>query len=108
MEKNELAQVAGHPRLAARCLIFCGAAGHKMSLLASSGWAERAAALGWDALALFGCCRHRPSLSWRETGRVFDRRRLEAGNVKLPWIGALRSQGGGPPKHRKLPPRQAT
>jgi hypothetical protein len=29
--------------------------------LASPGeWAERAAALGWDAVALFGCCRHRP------------------------------------------------
>src|SRR5262249_55263369 len=28
--------------------------------LASSGWAERAAALGWDTVALFGCCRHRP------------------------------------------------
>jgi hypothetical protein len=24
------------------------------------GVARRAAALGWDALALFGCCRHRP------------------------------------------------
>jgi hypothetical protein len=28
--------------------------------LASNGWAERAAALGWDAVAWFGCCRHRP------------------------------------------------
>jgi hypothetical protein len=28
--------------------------------LGAGGWAERAAALGWDALALFGCCRHRP------------------------------------------------
>jgi len=25
-----------------------------------SRWVERAAALGWDALALFGCCRHCP------------------------------------------------
>src|SRR5215472_1859909 len=29
-------------------------------LLTSSGWAERAAAFGWDTVALFGCCRHRP------------------------------------------------
>jgi hypothetical protein len=78
-------------------------------------WAERAAALGWDTLALFGCCRHRPldrprsaGLLWTLNGgrlvelhrdwtvvelaengsrRVFDRRRL-AGNVWLPWIGA--------------------
>jgi hypothetical protein len=28
--------------------------------LASGSLAERAAALGWDAVALFGWCRHRP------------------------------------------------
>jgi hypothetical protein len=34
--------------------------------LASPGeWAERAAALGWDAVALFGCCRHRDFLMVR-------------------------------------------
>jgi hypothetical protein len=40
----------------------------------SNGWAERAAGLGWDAEALFGCDRHRPldqpgaGLLWRVTG----------------------------------------
>jgi hypothetical protein len=29
-------------------------------LASPGGWAERAAALGWDAVVLFGCCRHRP------------------------------------------------
>jgi hypothetical protein len=85
--------------------------------LASPGeWAERAAALGWDAVALFGCCRHRPldrpgsaGLLWVINGgrlvelhrdwavvelaengsrRIFERRRLDAENVRLPWIGA--------------------
>jgi hypothetical protein len=28
-------------------------------LASSENWAERAAALGWDAPALFGYCRHR-------------------------------------------------
>jgi hypothetical protein len=84
--------------------------------LASPGeWAERAAALGWDALALFGCCRHRPldrpgtvGLFWAINGgrlvelhrdwavfelaengsrRIFERRRVDAANVRLPWIG---------------------
>ena len=69
-----------------------------------------------DALALFGCGLHRPlvhcgsaGLLWAiasgrlvelhrdwavfelaENGsrRIFERRRLEAGNVRLPWIGA--------------------
>jgi hypothetical protein len=84
--------------------------------LASPGeWAERAAALGWDAVALFGCCRHRPldrpgtvGLFWAINGgrlvelhrdwavfelaengsrRIFERRRVDAANVRLPWIG---------------------
>jgi hypothetical protein len=83
--------------------------------LASSGWVERAAALGWDAVALFGCCRHRPldrpgtvGLLWAINGgrlvelhrdwavfelaengsrRIFERRRVDAANVRLPWIG---------------------
>ena len=78
-------------------------------------WAERAAALGWDTLALFGCCRHRPldrprsaGLLWALNGgrlvelhrdwtivelaengsrRIFERRRVDAANVRLPWIG---------------------
>jgi hypothetical protein len=84
--------------------------------LASPGeWAERAAALGWDAVALFGCRRHRPlvhrgsaGLFWAINGgrlvelhrdwavfemaengsrRIFERRRVDAANVRLPWIG---------------------
>jgi hypothetical protein len=81
----------------------------------SSGCAERAAALGWNGLALFGCCRHRPldrpgnaGLFWAINGgrlvelhrdwavfelaengsrRIFERRRVDAANVRLPWIG---------------------
>jgi len=83
--------------------------------LGAGGWAERAAGLGWDALALFGCCRHRPldrpgsaGLLWAINGgrlvelhrdwaivelaengsrRSFDRRRLHGGNFSPPWIG---------------------
>jgi hypothetical protein len=81
----------------------------------AGGWAERAAAKGWDALALFGCCRHRPlvhargaGLLWAIAGgqlvelyrdwavvelaengsqRIFDRPRPDAGNFRLPWTG---------------------
>jgi hypothetical protein len=84
--------------------------------LSAHGFAERAAAKGWDALALFGCGLHRrlvhrgaAGLLWAIAGgrlvelypdwavvelaengsrRIFDRRRLEVGNVRLPWIGA--------------------
>ena len=85
--------------------------------VASPGeWAERAAALGWDAMTLFGCCRHRPldragsaGLLWainggrlvelhrdwavveraeNGSGRIFDRRRFDVGNFRPPWIGA--------------------
>jgi hypothetical protein len=78
----------------------------------SSKQAERAAQLGWDAWALFGCRRDRPGdagagLLWAVNGgrvveihrdwagielagngsqRVFDRRRPGAANVALPWI----------------------
>src|SRR5262245_40045327 len=73
------------------------------------GWAERAAALGWDAEALFGCDRHRPldhpgaGLLWRVAGgrliaiyrdgatievdgkqRTFHRRH-SGPNIALPW-----------------------
>jgi len=88
----------------------------------SENWAERAAKLGWDARALFGCRRNRPldhlgsaGLLWAVNGgrllelrrdwavvelaangsqRVFDRRRLDLANVTLPWIG-LRQRSGG-------------
>ena len=88
----------------------------------SSKLAERAAQLGWDAWALFGCCRDRPGgagtgLLWAVNGgrvaeihrdwagielspngsqRVFDRRRAVATNVALPWI----EQGRRPREHR--------
>jgi hypothetical protein len=80
----------------------------------SENWAERAARLGWDAMALFGCAPKRPldysgsaGLLWAINGgrllelhrdwavielaanglrRVFERRRVDAGNVTLPWI----------------------
>jgi hypothetical protein len=82
-------------------------------LASSEHWAERAAALGWDAVTLFGCRRDRPlvhlggtGLLWAINGgrilelhrdwadfelppngsrRVFDRRRLDAANATLPW-----------------------
>lgn len=84
-------------------------------LTANENWAERAARFGWDAVALFGCHRNRPldhlgraGLLWVIGGgrllelhrdwavielaangsrRVFDRRRLDAANVTLPWVG---------------------
>jgi hypothetical protein len=78
----------------------------------SSTQAERAAQLGWDAWALFGCRRDRPGgagagLLWAVNGgkvvevhrdwalielagngaqRIFDRRRVLAGDAALPWI----------------------
>src|SRR5262249_46147060 len=70
--------------------------------------------LGWDALALFGCCRHLPLAHPRSAGllwiinggrlvelrrdwavvelaengwqRIFDRRRPDAANFTLPWM----------------------
>jgi hypothetical protein len=82
-------------------------------LAAGEAWAERAAELGWDGLTLFGCRRHRPlehlggvGLVWVINGgrlvelhrawavfelpangsqRIFDRRRVDAANVRLPW-----------------------
>jgi hypothetical protein len=94
----------------------------KRFLSPSENWAERAAKLGWDARALFGCHRNRPldhlgsgGLLWVVNGgrllelhrdwavielavngsqRVFNRRRLDAANVTLPWIGLRRHSGG--------------
>jgi hypothetical protein len=86
-------------------------------LSSSENWAERAAALGWSALALFGCHRTRPlehlgsaGLLWvinggnlvelrrdwavieREGGsrHIYHRRPLDTPNVTLPWIGLSR------------------
>jgi hypothetical protein len=84
-------------------------------LSSSENWAERAAALGWNALALFGCYRTRPlehlgsaGLLWAINGgklvelhrdwaviergqdksrQVHHRRRQDGAHVTLPWIG---------------------
>jgi hypothetical protein len=91
-------------------------------LNSSENWAERAAQLGWDALALFGCRRQRPldhlgdaGLLWAINGgrlvelhrdwavieraedrsrRVYHRRHSDAANVTLPWIGLRRRAVG--------------
>jgi hypothetical protein len=95
---------------------------HKF-LAAEENWAERAAILGWDAFALFGCHRSRPlehlrsvGLLWAINGgklvelhgdwaiierqpdksrQVYHRRRHGEAQVKLPWIG-LRAKTGTP------------
>jgi hypothetical protein len=82
-------------------------------LASGANGAERAVELGWDGLTLFGCRRHRPlehlggvGLVWVINGgrlvelhrdwavfelsangsqRIFDRRRVDAANVRLPW-----------------------
>ena len=84
-------------------------------LTAGENWAGRAAELGWNAATLFGCRRARPldhpggaGLLWAINGgrlvelhrdwavielaangsrHVFERRRVDAGKVTLPWIG---------------------
>jgi hypothetical protein len=89
----------------------------------SENWAERAATLGWDALALFGCYRTRPldyfgraGLLWAVNGgklvelhrdwavieraddrsrRVHHRRSLNAANTILPWLGPQGAAGRG-------------
>jgi len=91
-------------------------------LSSAENWAARATRLGWDAVALFGCRRNRPldhlgsaGLLWVVNGgrllelhrdwavvelavngsrRVFHRRRLDAANITLPWIG-LRQYSSG-------------
>jgi hypothetical protein len=83
-------------------------------LSSSEKWAERAAALGWSALALFGCQRTRPlehlgnaGLLWAINGselaqlhrewaviergkdksrQIFHRRRQDEATVVLPWV----------------------
>jgi hypothetical protein len=84
-------------------------------LSSSENWAERAAILGWDARALFGCHRSHPlehfgsaGLLWAINGgelvelyrdwaviargrdrsrHIHHRRRLDTANVTVPWIG---------------------
>jgi hypothetical protein len=90
-------------------------------LTGGENWAGRAAELGWNAATLFGCHRARPlahpggaGLLWAINGgrlvelhrdwavielaangsrRVFERRRVDAGNVTLPWIEWGRRRG---------------
>jgi hypothetical protein len=93
---------------------------HKF-LAADENWAERAAILGWDAFALFGCHRSRPlehlgsaGLLWAINGgklvelhrdwavierqqdksrQVYHRRRQDEAQVTLPWIGLRPNRG---------------
>jgi len=86
----------------------------------SENWAERAAALGWDTVALFGCRRSRPLLHLGDAGllwainggrlvevhrhwatfelafngsrRTYDRRRVDPAKVILPWTGRSKPQ----------------
>ena len=85
----------------------------KNFLSPSENWAERAARLGWDAMALFGCAPKRPldylgsaGLVWAINGgrllelhrdwavidvpvhgsqRIFYRRNVDAAKITLPW-----------------------
>jgi hypothetical protein len=85
----------------------------KSFLSSSEKWANRAAGLGWDAMALFGCAPKRPldylgsaGLLWAINGgrllelrrdwavidvpvhgsqRTFYRRNVDAGKITLPW-----------------------
>jgi hypothetical protein len=91
-------------------------------LNSSENWAERAATLGWNALALFGCHRNRPlehlssaGLLWAINGgklvelhrewavvervqnrsrHIHHRRPLDTANVTVPWIGLSRPTAG--------------
>jgi hypothetical protein len=80
------------------------------------GWAERAARLGWDAWVLFGCRRpggagllwavgggrlvelHRDwaviELAQNGSQRIFERRRVDASNISLPWTEQSRNPRG--------------
>jgi hypothetical protein len=86
----------------------------------TQGWAERAARLGWDAMALFGCAPKRPldysgsaGLLWAINGgrfvelrrdwalievpvhrsqRVFSRRNMDAAKISLPWAKRAETQ----------------
>jgi hypothetical protein len=50
-----------------------------MFLTSSENWAERAAELGWDAMALFGCRRHRPLVHLGGAGDITPA--IEAGRA---------------------------
>ena len=102
---------------------------HKF-MSSSENWAERAVSSGWDAMALFGCCRNRPldhlgsaGLLWAVNGgtlvglyrdwaviergadrsrHVHHRRRLNVAKATLPWVG-LRRRAGDVPSSAALP-----
>jgi hypothetical protein len=87
----------------------------------SENWAERAAKLGWDAMALFGCAPKRPldylgsaGLLWAINGgklvelhrdwavidvplqtrqRIFSRRNVDPAKITLPWSLQAGSRG---------------
>ncbi len=92
----------------------------KRFLNSPENWAEHAARLGWDAMALFGCAPKRPldysgsaGLLWAVNGgrlvelhrdwavidvpvnrsqRVFYRRNVDAAKIRLPWTRSGGSQ----------------
>jgi hypothetical protein len=91
----------------------------------SDNWAERAARLGWDAMALFGCAPKRPldysgsaGLLWAINGgrllelhrnwavidvpvhrsqRIFYRRNVDAAKITLPWMKQIERKRLGSP-----------
>ena len=93
----------------------------KKFLRPSENWAERAAKLGWDAMALFGCAPKRPldylgsaGLLWAINGgklvelhrdwavidvplqtrqRIFSRRNVDPAKITLPWSLQAGSRG---------------
>ena len=92
----------------------------KRFLNSPENWAEHAARLGWDAMALFGCAPKRPldysgsaGLLWAVNGgrlielhrdwavidapvnrsqRVFYRRNVDVAKIRLPWTRSGGSQ----------------
>src|ERR1700724_1922379 len=94
----------------------------KNFLSSPENWAERAAKLGWDAMALFGCAPKRPldylgsaGLLWAINGgklvelhrdwavidvplqtrqRIFSRRNVDPAKITLPWSLQAGSRGG--------------
>jgi hypothetical protein len=103
----------------------------KNFLSSSEDWADRAAILGWDAMALFGCAPNRPldyfgsaGLLWAINGgrlvelhrdgavidvpvhgskRIFSRRNVDPAKITLPWAKPTRPPGAvGRQGSRKL------
>ena len=52
------------------------------SIHGRGGWAERAADLGWDTLALFGCHPTRPVDHLNGAGLLW---RISGGKIRAPW-----------------------